>query len=133
MEPPYVELLTAPRIVSCAFPAWMMIARFKVPLPESAVRAATYILSRNILQGDALTLLTNRGRPIVFSEWSPVNGTLLKRKDFVYHHLLDHSHTANLPLFSELGEDVYFPRPVGEFSPCYYLKVSDAEAAHERP
>ena len=107
--------------------------RFKEPLPEPATRAAVFILSRNILQGDALTLRTAAGKPIVFSEWSPVNGTLLKRRDFAYAHLLDHAHMANTPLFSDLGEDVFVPEPVGERPPCHYLRVPDAEDALERP
>lgn len=101
-------------------------ARFQAPLPESAVRAAAYILSKNIVQGDALSLRTPDDRPIVFPEWSPVNGSLLKRRDFAYDQLLDHAHVSNLPLFSDLGENVFVPTPVGEFPPCHYLKVPDA-------
>jgi hypothetical protein len=108
-------------------------ARFKTPLPEQAARAAAYILSKNVVQGNALTLRTTADRPIVFPEWSPVNGTMLKRRDFAYEHLLDHAHMSNTPLFSDLGKDVFVPTPVGEFPPCQYLKVPDAEAAHERP
>jgi hypothetical protein len=108
-------------------------ARFKSHLPEEAIRAAAYILSRNILQGDALTLRTARDRPIVFPEWSPVNGGMLKRRDFEYDHLLDHAHVAKLPLFSDLGKDVFVPIPVGEFPPCHYLKVYAAEDSLERP
>ncbi|MCC7087467.1 MAG: hypothetical protein IT427_20885 [Pirellulales bacterium] len=102
---------------------------FKVELPEEAGAAIAYILSRNILQGDALSLQTADGRPIEFSEWSPLNGALLKRRDFVYEHLLEHAHIANLPLFSDLGKDVYVPTPVRDFPPSHYLKVADAEGA----
>ena len=108
-------------------------ARFKTPLPQEAARAAAYILSKNVVQGNALTLRTTADRPIVFPEWSPVNGTMLKRRDFAYDHLLDHAHMSNLPLFSDLGKDVFVPTPVGEFPPCHYLKETDAEAALERP
>jgi len=104
-------------------------ARFKSPLPEEGARAAAYILSKNILQGDALTLRTSGDRPIVFPEWSPLNGSLLKRRDFAYDHLLDHAHVSNLPLFNDLGKDVFVPIPVGDFPPCHYLKVPDAEGA----
>ncbi len=108
-------------------------ARFKAPLPDDAARASAYILSKNIVQGDALTLRTSGDRPIVFPEWSPVNGSMLKRRDFAYDHLLEHAHIANLPLFSDLGKDVFVPMPVGEYPPCHYLKVPDAEASLERP
>lgn len=108
-------------------------AQFKSPLPEEPARAVAFILSRNILQGDALSLQQTDGKPIVFSEWSPINGTLLKRRDFVYEQLLEHAHYANLPLFSDLGKDVFVPTPVGDFPPCHYLKVPDTDASHERP
>jgi hypothetical protein len=108
-------------------------ARFKAPLPDDAARASAYILSKNIVQGDALTLRTSGDRPIVFPEWSPLNGSMLKRRDFAYDQLLDHAHISNLPLFSDLGKDVFVPTPVGEYPPCHYLKVADAEASIERP
>ena len=107
--------------------------RFKAPLPDDATRAAAYILSKNVVQADALTFRTAEDRPIVFPEWSPINGTMLKRRDFAYDHLLEHAHVSNMPLFSDLGEDVFLPTPVGDFPPCHYLKVPDAEASYERP
>jgi len=107
--------------------------RFKSPLPDEAAHAAAFILSRNILQGDALTLRTSEDHPIVFAEWSPINGSMLKRRDFAYDHLLEQAHMSNLPLFrSDTGKDVVVPVPVGEYPPCHYLRVSDAEALIER-
>ena len=108
-------------------------ARFQSPLPDEAAHAAAYILSTNIVQGDALTLRASGDRPIIFPEWSPVDGSMLKRRDFEYDHLLDHAHVSKLPLFSDLGEDVFVPIPVGEFPPCHYLKVYAAEDSLERP
>jgi len=104
-------------------------ARFKRPLADAASRAAAFIFSRNIVQGDALTLRTGDGMPIVFSEWSPINGSMLKRRDFSFEQLLEHAHVANTPLFSDLGKDVFVPKPVGERRPCHHLKVADAEDA----
>ena len=111
-------------------------ARFKTPLSEPAVQAVAYILSKNIVQGDALTLLTATGSPIIFPEWSPVNGSLLKRRDFKFDHLLQYGNTVtqtHKTLFSDLGEEVYSPIPVAEYPPCHYLKVPEAETPHERP
>lgn len=43
-----------------------------------------FILEKNILWGDALTMKTVCGKqdPIVFSEWSAVNGSMIKRRDY---------------------------------------------------
>ena len=74
------------------------------------------------------------GQPIVFSEWSPVNGLLIKRRDFRFSGLMEHAeYTQPGSLFSDYGESVYLPEPIGEYPPCHYLKLADAEASHERP
>lgn len=103
--------------------------QFDERLPEPARLSAEFILSRNILQGDALSFRTTDDQPIIFAEWSPVNGTMLKRRDFSYGHLLDHADVANMPLFSDLGQDVYLPTPAGDFPPCHYLKVAEQTEA----
>ena len=41
-----------------------------------------FILRKNILCGDALTLRQADGSPIVFAEWSLVTGNLVKRRDY---------------------------------------------------
>ncbi len=51
--------------------------------------AARYILEKNILCGDALTLLKNDGTPITFAEWSFVTGSMIKRRDFELAQLVN--------------------------------------------
>lgn len=108
-------------------------ARFNEPLSEAAAKSAAFVLSRNVVQGDALTLLSADGSPIVFSEWSPINGTMVKRRDFKFAHLIGHAearaHLGPGTLFNDMGEDVYVPEPVGERPPCHYLKLANAEDA----
>jgi hypothetical protein len=65
-------------------------------------------------------------KPIIFSEWSPVNGSQLKRRDFSFKNLLQHAGLRDLPLFSDLGEDVCLPTPTKEFPLVHFLKVADA-------
>ena len=95
---------------------------------EGFLSAVEYILSQNIIQGDALTLKTvgEKHQPIVFPEWSPVNGNMLKRRDFAFQELLDHERTKDLPLFSDLGDDVFIPTPVKEYPLVHFLEVADA-------
>lgn len=96
------------------------------PRCRTAIR---FILERNIIWGDALSLKTvgDNPKPIVFSEWSPVNGSMLKRRDFTFHGLLEHARTLELPLFSDLGEDVFIPTPVREYPLTHFLDVADAD------
>lgn len=91
--------------------------------------AVTYILKQNIIHGDALSLKTvgDNPEPIVFSEWSLASGSMLKRRDFTFHGLLEHASTEALPLFSDLGEDVFIPTPKREYPLAHFLEVADVD------
>lgn len=91
--------------------------------------AVRFILDHNIVCGNALTLKTVDEKPkhIVFSEWSPVNGSMLKRRDFTFHGLVSHEGMRDLPLFSDLGEDVFIPTPDKEYPPTHFLEVANVQ------
>lgn len=95
---------------------------------EDFLQAIRFVLERNIIHGDALSLKTVGGdpKPIVFSEWSLVNGSLVKRRDFEFHALLSFAGTKGEPLFSDLGEEAFFPEPVRDYPLTHYLKLPDA-------
>jgi len=100
---------------------------FKTKAKERCREVARYILKRNIVHGDALTLKTvgENPRPIVFSEWSLVNGSMIKRRDFAFHELVNHGSMRELPLFSDLGEEVFIPEPVKEYPPVHFLELEE--------
>ncbi|WP_298615428.1 DNA methyltransferase [uncultured Thermosynechococcus sp.] len=96
---------------------------------KPACRAAVrYILSCNIVHGDALTLQTvgENPQPIIFAEWSLVNGSLLKRRDFAFHEMVQQASLRELPLFSDLGEEVFIPEPVKDYPPVHFLEIAHA-------
>ena len=78
---------------------------------------------------------------IVFSEWSLVNGSLLKRRDFTFHGLLRHKETRlallfpdldeikakQLPLFSDLGDDAFIPMPEKEYPPIHFMEIGHVQ------
>ena len=92
-----------------------------------------FVLERNIVHGDALTLKTigNRPEPIVFSEWSIVRGNQVKRRDFAFHELLpadagDSLFSQNQPKSDE-GKPVFLPRPVKEYPLCHFMRITDVD------
>ena len=95
------------------------------PECEATIR---FILKKNIIWGDALTLkrVDNPNEPIVFAEWSPFNGKMMKRKDYSFSQMLNCS-TEGLPLFSDKGEEVWLPKPVKEYPITHYLRLEDAD------
>jgi len=113
---------------------------FKANAKDKCRESVRFILERNIIWGDALTLRTVGEGPghIVFSEWSPINGSMLKRRDFTFSELLRHEDAMQaplfpgldteeqLPLFSDLGEHVFIPSPVREYPPIHFLEIARA-------
>ena len=105
------------------------IALYKVSIKQSCLDSVLYILKHNILHGDALTLKTvgdenTQPKAIVFSEWSAVNGSLIKRRDFVYAHLVDRASHREMPLFSDLDEEAYIPEPIKDYPLTHFLELN---------
>ncbi len=106
-------------------------ALFKTEASEEFRDTIRFILALNILWGDALTLKTVDGEeaPIVFSEWSLVEGSKIKRRDYSMAHLLAYQPMDGPNLFSDLGEEAFIPKPVAEFPITHYLKLAEATNA----
>ena len=93
--------------------------------------AVRFILAKNILCGDALTLRQADGTPIIFAEWSLVTGNQIKRRDFALDELLNgHSEQMTLDMMGwEYDEEVqaFIPAPIREFPLTDYRRVQDHE------
>ena len=101
-----------------------------------------YVLCRNILWGDALTLCTPEaspvgggleggdGVPIIFSEWAFI-GQAVKRRDYTLDMLLRPRNFDGPSLFDELGEEVFVPEPCAEFPLLNYDKLYTQDAAEQ--
>jgi hypothetical protein len=108
---------------------------YKGKSKEEFKKSIQFILRRNILQGDALTLKKPDGKEyIIFSEWSLVNGSKIKRRDFEYRELADFDPKKptlfSLREVSDTGETVFSPMPFKdkEFPLKHYLKLDYEDA-----
>lgn len=102
---------------------------FKDGFKEECLKVIRYILSKNIIWGDALSLRTVCGEehPIVFSEWSPVNGDKVKRRDFSFRELMSEAEIKAMPLFSDMGEEVYLPTPIKDYPLKSFLRLHELD------
>lgn len=102
---------------------------YKKKIDQQVLTVAKFILSKNIIWGDALSLKTVGAtpQPIIFSEWSPMNHELMKRRDFTFSELMSEAEIKSLPLFSDVGEEVYIPTPIKEFSSTKFLKLNEVD------
>ncbi len=100
---------------------------FKKTVKQECRSAVQYLLAKNILCGDALTLKTvgNDPKPIVFSEWSPVNGSQVKRRDFAFKELDAEAGKKKSSLVSDLGEKGFIAESIQDYPLIHFLKVSD--------
>lgn len=112
---------------------------YKTDAPADCAASVRYILEKNIIWGDALTLrrVDNPNEFIVFSEWAAWNGSGLKRKDYKFEHImgaaeLKQSRNGMDSLFavcdkSDTGEDHFSAKPIKEYDTMHYLRISDVE------
>jgi hypothetical protein len=90
---------------------------FSKSINQDYLKSIRFILFRNIIHGDALTLQTVGliDEPITFSEWALVTRNIIQRRDFKMTTLLENVSIDELNLFSDLGEDAFIPMPVKTF------------------
>ena len=82
---------------------------------DALTRAASYVLSQNIVHGDARTMLTQEGNAIAFAEWGYRGKGKFERRDFRLDTLTQSStFSAEGSLFADLGNHEIF-KPVGTY------------------
>ena len=117
-----IELLTD-NIAECRANLLAIFAEYLNLAPsDDLYRAAFYVLSQNLVHGDALTMRAAGSLPITFAEWGYLGKGRFQRRDFRYDSLT-HSSTfsAEGSLFAHLGKHEIFtpaktypPMTVGE-------------------
>ena len=111
-----------------------LAATFKAP-PQPADRlrgSIAFVLSLNIVHGDALTLKTAPPleHPIVFAEWSEVRPGFFKRRDFTFFELLEPGDFFAAPLSSDTGHPVFVPKPVRDWPLVAFLDLPQTGGKH---
>ena len=106
---------------------------FKNACKNEFRESIAFVLKRNILHGDALTLKSVNSKDyITFSEWSLAKGGMVKRRDFRFAELADFNpHTPTLfskKEISDTGESVFSPMPIKEFPLTHYLSLNTYES-----
>ena len=88
-------------------------------------RAAFYVLSQNLVHGDALTMRTHDSLPITIAEWGYLGKGRFQRRDFRFDSLTQSSvFSAEGSLFAHLGKHEIF-KPVKTYPP---MTVSELAA-----
>ena len=92
---------------------------------DDLYRAAFYVLSQNLVHGDALTMRAQGNLPITFAEWGYLGKGRFQRRDFRYDSLTQSSaYSAEGSLFAHLGKHEIFT-PAKSYPP---MTVGDLAA-----
>jgi len=93
---------------------------------DDLYRAASYVLSQNLVHGDALKMRTHDDQAITFAEWGYLGKGKFQRRDFRLDTLtLSSSFSAEDSLFANLGQHEIFS-PAKEYAP---MKITELAAA----
>jgi len=84
---------------------------------DELYQAASYVLSQNIVHGDALTMRTHDDHPITFAEWGYLGKGKFQRRDFRFDNLAQSAaFSAEGTLFADLGRHEIFT-PTKDYPP----------------
>ncbi len=120
-----IELL-ADNIAECRANLLEILAEYlNLAEADELYQAASYVLSQNLVHGDALKMLTRDGAPITFAEWGYLGRGKFQRRDFRFDNLtLSSTFSAEGSLFAHLGKHELFT-PTKTYPP---LTVSELAA-----
>ena len=93
-------------------------ALYKEEIKPECLDSIRYLLSKNIIIGDALNY-HRVDRPdewIVISEWSLLGSGMMNRRDYTFSYLVATSH----------GNDLFSDVPCDTFEPVYFLNLNPA-------
>lgn len=86
----------------------------KLEMSDDLYRAATSVLSQNLVHGDALKMRTSDNQPITFAEWGYLGKGKFQRRDFRLDDLtMSSAFSAEDSLFAHLGKhEIFTPAKV---------------------
>jgi len=124
-----VELLQD-NIAECRANLLEILAEYlNVDESDGLYRAASYVLSQNLVHGDALTMRKHDGQPITFAEWGYLGKGKFQRRDFRFDVLTGSSaFSAEGSLFAHLGKHEIFT-PTKTYASMTVTEL--AAAAHQ--
>jgi hypothetical protein len=96
-------------------------------IKNECIRSVSFLLKRNILWGDALDFTNPISKePIIFSEWSAVNGSMFKRRDYMFKFLVEKTHQFSM--FNDEGNAASIDEPVREYPLIHFLKLGEDDS-----
>lgn len=103
-------------------------AQYKKRAKDKLRDSIRFILKHNIVVGDALDLKHPKTKkPIIFSHWSLIGGSKVKRHDYIFEELIPKDQ-KDLSMFdvspvSDLGTLAFLPKSIKQYPPTHILDL----------
>jgi hypothetical protein len=125
-----IELLED-NIAECRANILKVLAEYlNIDESDDLYQAASYVISQNILRGDALTMRAPGGEPITFAEWGYLGKGKYKRRDFRFDVLTGSAaFSAEDSLFAHLGKHEIF-LPIKNYPPVTLRELGHAASGN---
>ena len=92
-------------------------------IDKKFVDSIKYIIEKNIVQGNSLTLKkVNINKPILLSQWSIIEDKV-KRREYSFANLVSYSPFEKDNLFSDLGQEVEIPKTENDYELIKYNEI----------
>jgi hypothetical protein len=122
-----IELL-ADNIAECRANLLEIFASYlNISEADELYRSASYVISQNLVHGDALAMRDYVGQPITFAEWGYLGKGKFQRRDFRLDVLIGASGFAEEgSLFAHLSQHEIF-KPVMDYPPVTVTELAAAD------
>jgi len=94
---------------------------------DELYQAAYYVLSQNLLHGNALKMRTHDDQAITFAEWGYLGKGKFQRRDFRLDSLIQAADYISEPLFSKSGKHELFSPVKPEYPPMTISELASRE------
>lgn len=109
----------------------IMVEFLKLSTTDHLIKAAFFVLEQNIVHGDALSMRTNIGDAITFSEWGYLGKGKFQRRDFRFDTLTQSSaFSEEGTLFAHLGKHEIFT-PEKTYPPMNVRQLAEYDTQEE--
>lgn len=119
------------------------VSLYRKKINGDVLDAIRFVLSKNILYGDALTMKHTDQSSLVVAEWSMMSRGMVKRRDYIYEELMQNPKTCKpiaeeeMSLF-DIGKEIpnlpksaFIPKPIKEYPLKHYKKLNESEGGNE--
>jgi hypothetical protein len=101
---------------------------FKKEMDKKLKKVLNFILIKNIICGDALTMKNSSNEGLFFSEWSmPFNDGRIKRKEYFFKDITEPSFFNGISENNDLGKKIIFPKVFKDYSLIKYLELANVQ------